>query len=97
MHSPTGYYALITTVRHITGADGTKVEDWSVTETYPVVSFQSGESMIVNRKGQLRRAREYAQEIYDEYAGSAEEGVRFDVALDVTPHEGDVTAAGGTL
>ena len=86
MHSPTGYYALITTARYITGPGGTETEDWSVTETYPVVSFQSGESMIVNRAGEVRQAKEYTQEIREGYADKTDDGVRFEVALDVTPH-----------
>lgn len=88
MHSPTGYYALITTTRHIAGPDGTEVEDWSVTETYPVVSFQSGESMIVNRAGEVRQAKEYTQAIREGYADKTDDGVRFEVELDVTPHDG---------
>lgn len=84
MHSPTGYYAFITTTRHIAGPDGTEVEDWSVTETYPVVSFQSGESVIVNRAGETRQAKEYTQAIRAELPGG--DGARFTVDLEVTPH-----------
>ena len=86
LHSPTGYYALITTTRHIAGPDGIEVEDWSVTETYPVVSFQSGESMIVNRAGEVHQAKEYTQAIREGYADDTAEGVRFEVALDVIPY-----------
>lgn len=86
LHSPTGYYALISTTRYIAGPDSTEVEDWSVTETYPVVTFQSGEVQIVTRAGALRLAREYSQEIREGYVGEAPEGVRFEVTLEVTPH-----------
>lgn len=86
LHSPTGYYALITTARHITGPDGTEVEEWSVTETYPVVSFQSGESMIVNRAGEVHQAKEFAQGVLDGLNEDKPDGVRFAVGLDVTPH-----------
>jgi hypothetical protein len=50
------------------------------------VSFQSGESMIVNPRGELRQAKEYAAEIREGYAGDTTEGVRFEVELDVTPY-----------
>lgn len=84
MHTPTGYYALITTARYVPAASGEEVLDWSVTEVYPVVSFQSGESMIVNRAGEVRQAKEYTQEIREGYQDA--EDARFEVGLDVTPH-----------
>ena len=83
MHSPTGYYALITTTRYQAAAEG-EVEDWAITEVFPVVSFQSGESMIVNRAGEVRQAKEYTQEIRAELPGG--DGARFTVDLEVTPH-----------
>jgi hypothetical protein len=83
--SPTGYYAKITTTRLLTGGPE-DVIDWSVENQYPVVSFQNGESMIVNPRGELRQAKEYTAEIREGYTGDTTEGVRFEVELDVTPY-----------
>lgn len=84
MHSPTGYYALITTARYIPAASGEEVLDWSVTDPYPVVGFTSGSAQIVDRHGDIRLAKEYVQGIREGYQDA--ENARFEVGLDVTPH-----------
>lgn len=83
MHTPTGYYALITTARYIPAADG-EVLDWTVTDVYPVVGFSSGSAQIVDRYGDIRLAKEYVQGIREGYQDA--EDARFEVGLDVTPH-----------
>lgn len=90
MYSPTGYYAVVTTTRWIKG-DPDDLADWTTSDTYPVVSFASGRSVIVDRDGNTRLAFEHAQTIRDSY-GEPPEGVRFTVDLTVTPHTEEAAA-----
>lgn len=90
MYSPTGYYAVVTTTRWIE-AEPDDLLDWSTTDTYPVVSFTSGSSVIVDRDGNTRLAFEYAQAVR-ENLGDAGDGVRFSVDLTVTPRVEETTA-----
>lgn len=90
MYSPTGYYAVVTSARWIK-ADPDDLLDWSTTDTYPVVSFTSGRSVVVDRDGNTRIAVEYAQAIR-ENLGDAGDGARFTVDLTVTPRIEETTA-----